>query len=384
MRKRICLLILAAAAATALLLPALAQGTVYFTAINNTLLSLEDKTMPVKHKSMIYVPCSVFNSSELGTYSLYSRGKQLVVISDLNKTLYFSMSEGNSYDEQGETFPYAAIYQNDTAYVPALFTADYFGASYSYINSSYGPIIRLTKGDVLSDEAFLRGAAAIMETRLAQYQAAQESASAAPSASPPVTTGNPTNTPRPTSTPLPTASPRPNRSGVEVYIAVLGLSENSESCAALLQSRGYTACYFVRAEDILERPELIRRLYGQGCGVGILFHENLEEEYGYAARLLRKAVHTVTFLAAAEQELEGEELEAAEETGLKLWCAQTPLMDAESGIVRLASAEQRCDLILSGAMEREQMAAIIDYLQAESYTVKLITELMDTAFGNNG
>ncbi|MBO4377806.1 MAG: hypothetical protein J5889_02495, partial [Clostridia bacterium] len=161
MRKLKFILLSVVFCAALLILPSLAENEVYFTAINNTLLELNDKTMPVKQKGVFYVPNSVFNSSDLGTYCVYSRSKQLVMLSDLERTLYFDMSEGTCYDDQGETFAYVAIYQNDTAYLPALFTAYYYGIEYSYITSDYAPVIRLKKGEVLSDSAFLRGAAAI-------------------------------------------------------------------------------------------------------------------------------------------------------------------------------------------------------------------------------
>ena len=38
------------------------DDTIFFTAVNNTLLELTAETMPVNHNSLIYVPCSVFNS----------------------------------------------------------------------------------------------------------------------------------------------------------------------------------------------------------------------------------------------------------------------------------------------------------------------------------
>ena len=357
-----------------LVIPILAENDVYFTAINNTLLELDDATMPVKLKGTFYLPSSVFNSSDLGIYCVYFKSKQLVMLSDLTHTLYFDMSAGNSYDDLDEVYPYAAIYQNDTAYLPAVFTAVFFDCEYSYIKSDYAPIIRLSKGKVLSDDAFLRGASALMAARLAQYQSAKETP-------PPVQTPTPTvsETPSPTETPQPTASPRPDRSNVEVYLAFLGLGEDSEACAELLCSRGYAPCFFVRAEEIRQQPDLIRKLIGLGCGIGFLYERDLETEYQEAAQLLREAARTVTFLAASGKTLTKAEQEAAVRTGLLLWCAQEPETETGALIARLDQAATRCDLILDGSMSEAQVIQLANHLQTESYSVRQINELAETA-----
>ena len=373
--RRIKVLLLAVLfAALWLIIPILAENDVYFTAINNTLLELDDATMPVKLKGTYYLPSSVFNSSELGIYCVYFKSKQLVMLSNLTHTLYFDMSAGNSYDDLDEVYPYAAIYQNNTAYLPADFTAVFFDCECSCIKSDYAPIIRLSKGDVLSETAFLRGASALMAARLAQYRSAKETL---PPAQSPTPTAS--EAPRPTETPRPTESPRPDRSSVEVYLAFLGLGEDSEACAELLCGRGYTPCFFVRAEEIRQQPDLIRKLIGLGCGIGFLFERDLEKEYREAAPLLREAARTVTFLAASTNTLTEEALEAAKRTGLLIWCAQEPETETGALIAKLDRATARCDLILDGSMRETQAVQLANHLQTESYSVRRINELTETA-----
>ena len=370
-------LVFLCAAILILVIPIMAQNAIYFTAINNTLLELNDQTMPINQNGTIYLPSSIFNSSELGTYCLYSRSKQQVVISDLNKILYYDMSAGNSYDDRDNSYPYAAIYHNDTAYIPAFFTASYFGIQVSYIRNDYAPIIRLTKGSVLSDNDFLRGAAAIMETRLAQYNTAQTATEAPePTVRP---TAVPTATPRPTATPEPVPTPRPNRSDVEVYIAFLGISENSEACADILCSKGFKPCFFLRTEDVRQHPDLVRKLNGIGCGIGLLFSDDPLEEYAEFSELLRESARTVSFLLASAVPLSPAELAQAQETGLLLWCAQEPEQDINSLIEHMADAEDRCDLLLGPNVSVNRVTRLANYLRTESYTVKEITELTETA-----
>ena len=389
MRRGIGLMLAVLLCVVLLILPILAQDEIYFTAINNTILELQDETMPTKHKGMYYVPCSVFNSTALKTYSLYSRSKQMAMISDLDRTLYFDMSAGSCYDDNEETYPYVAIYHNDTAYVPALFTADYFGIEYDYLLSDYAPIIRLTKGDVLSEELFLRGAAAILSSRLSQYVA--EHTTAAPTEPPavteapveptetPVPTPRPTETPPPSVTPEPTASPRPIRSGVTVYIAVLGLGDDSEAIADMLLEKEYVPCFFLRSEEIRSKPDTVRELLGKGCGIGILFSESPLDEYGEASALLREAARTYTFMCAFASRPSAEVLEAAEQTGLRVWSAEAPENDLITLQDKLDTAADRCDILLDGGISLSTAARLAEYLQADSYGVKMITELTTTA-----
>lgn len=369
---------LLAAAALILVMPILAQNTVYFTAINNTLLELDDQTMPIMDNGTIYLPCSVFNSSDLGTYCLYSRNKQQVVISDLDQILYFDMSAGNSYDDRDTTYPYAAIYHNDSAYIPAFFTASFFGIQVSYIRNDSAPIIRLTKGSVLSDADFLRGAAAIMETRLSQYNSSQSTQeSPVPT---PRQTASPTASPQPTAPPEPVPSPRPYRSDVEVFIAFLGLNENSEACADILRSKGFTPCFFLEIDDLRQHPDLIRKLNGIGCGIGMLLStDDPEKEYEEFSDLLRESVRAVTFLLASSAPLSPEAVEKAQDTGLILWCAQEPEVDVNQLINRLDEADDRCDLILGSNVSVNRVTRLANYLRSEAYTVREITELAETA-----
>ena len=389
MRRGKSLLLAVLVSAVLLILPILAQDNIYFTAINNTILELRDETMPTRHKGMYYVPCSVFNSTELKTYSLYSRSKQLVMISDLERTLYFDMGAGNSHDDNEETYPFAAIYHNDTAYVPALFTADYFGIEYDYLLSDYAPIIRLTKGDVLSEELFLRGAAAILSSRLSQYIA--EHTTEAPTEPPaetvppvepaetPVPTPRPTETPPPSVTPEPTASPRPIRSGVTVYIAMLGLGDDSKAIADMLLEKEYVPCFFLRSDEIRSKPDTVRELLGKGCGIGILFTQSPMEEYAEASALLREAARTYTFMVAFASPPSDKILKAAEKTGLRVWSAEAPETDLITMQERLDTAADRCDLILEGGISLSTAARLAEYLQADSYRVTMITELTATA-----
>ncbi len=377
MKKRpVCFLLAVLLTVGFLLLPSAAEDSIFFTAINNTLLELTDDTMPVSYNSVIYVPSSLFNSTALDTYSYYSRGTQTVLISDGNALLYFDMGAGNSYDGDENTYRYAAIYVNDTAYVPAFFVADFFGLTYSYIRRDERHIVRLTRGSVLSDDAFFSAAASLIESRLNQYLSSRGLPMPTPVPSP-TPTPAPTPEPTPPPTPLPpvpTPSPPPviDRSDVTVHLCFLGLNENSALVLDALEDAGLPACFFAPAEELLAHDDLVRRILGSGYGLGMLVRTDPAEEYGEFSAVLREAAMTVSFLSAGAG-LPPEAETAAEAAGLLLFSAEEELTDYSACSARLVSAADRCDLLLSG--DFSGLERLLTQLTDHHYTVEAITEV---------
>ncbi len=378
-KKRWVSLCLLAALALGLMVPsAFAESTVFFTAVNNTLLELTAETMPVSHNSLIYVPCSVFNTRALDTWAYYSRGSQTVLISDGEKELYFDMSAGDSYDREEERYRYAAIYLNDTAYVPAFFVADYFGLGYSYIRREERHIVRITKGSVLSDEEFFNAAASLMELRLNQYLGAQETPAPTPSPAPaetpapePPATPAPTPVPSapPAETPAPTPTPNADRSDVHVHLCFLGLGSGS---GELLETLGDTpACFFASAEEIYENADLVRRILGSGSSVGLRVRASLAEEAGDFRAALRDTAMCASFLACAAG-LE-EDAGDGEETGFRLLRGDAPCAAFTECAEVLASARGSCDLLLTG--DFPDLGRLLRLLERDHYTLEAVNEV---------
>ena len=361
-KKRWIVFCLLAVLSLGLMIPsAMAEDTVFFTAVNNTLLELTAETMPVTHNSFIYVPCSVFNTKALNTWSYYSRGSQTVLISDGSRELYFDMGAGDSYDREGSRYNYAAIYVNDTAYVPAFFVADFFGLTYSYIRREGWNIIRITTGGMLSDEDFFSAAAPLLETRMNQYMGAQESLGPEP-------TGVPTQQPLPPAvTPSPTPTPVVDRSGVRVHLCYLGLGEAS---AAILEAlNGTPACFFATAEEIYANGDLVRRILGSGCTLGLLVQEDPEGEYALFRRALRDTAMGVSYLGAVVGEAE----ESREDCGLRILRAEKAIDSSWACAARLEAAKGSCDLMLDGAFADTEY--LLYLLVRDNYTLEAVTEV---------
>ncbi len=365
-KKRWISFCLLAVLALGLMLPSvLAEETVFFTAVNNTLLELTAETMPMAHNSMIYVPTSLFNTRTLDTWSYYSRGSQTVLISDGEKVLYFDMSAGNSYDGEDNTYRYAAIYANDTAYVPAFFVADFFGLGYSYIRREGWHIVRITTGSVLSDDEFFSAAASLLESRMNQYLAGQESSPL--TAKPTPTPAKPTPTP---SAPPVTPTPRRDRSDVTVRLGFLGLSEKS---AGILEELGTVkACFFATAEELYANGDLVRRILGGGCTVGLRIEEDPTAEYEAFCRALRDTAMCTSFLGAAAG-ADGELAEEGAACGLRILWAEEPLYTCQACGVLLDAAERTCTLLLAG--DFRETASLMRLLREDHYTMEAVTEV---------
>ena len=348
-----------------LMVPVLAEDTVFFTAVNNTLLDLTAETMPINHQSLIYVPCSVFNTQALNTWAYYSRGSQTVLISNGSKELYFDMSAGDSHDREENSYRYAAIYMNDTAYVPAFFVADFFGLTYSYIRREGWHIVRITTGDALSDDDFFKAAAPLLETRMNQYLGAQETPDGQPTAEP---TQRPAP-PSPTPTPAPTPTPVVDRSSVRVHLCYLGLGEGT---AAILEALdGSPACFFATAEEIYANGDLTRRILGSGCTLGLLIKEDPEEEYALFRRALRDTAMSVSYLGGSA--VPAEAAEAWEGCGLVILREDEAITNYWACPFRLENAVGRCDLLLDGAFPDTEN--LLYLLVRDHYTLEAVTEV---------
>ena len=161
---------------SALLLFSLAPGaaradtTVYFTAVNDQLLSLSDDTMPFWSGGRLYLSSTAISGSDLGVFYSRSRDKQTVVVYRQGSALTFDLSSGAVNDQNGRQYGGSAIVRGDVVFLPIELLTQFFALDYSYTRISYGYLVRI-KSDtvVLSDAKFIDAAAAPMAQRYNEY-----------------------------------------------------------------------------------------------------------------------------------------------------------------------------------------------------------------------
>ena len=374
MKKTITAILIIALIAVAIAFPSFAANTVYFTSVNNILMQLDDDTMAINYGGTIYLPYSVFNSHELSTFAVYSQSAQIVTVFGNGVQLYFNLQDGTTYDTFDTTYRQRAISSNGRIYLPAAFTAEYFGITYSVISGNkYGTIIRMTVGNTLDDDTFSSAASALMKSRLDAYN--KSKATPTPTTSP---------TPTPTRTPTPSGSNNEDHSNVDVHLSFWGIDvENTPRILSALQSKTDSAAFFVTADEILEYPDLIRRISASGHAIGIICTNDLESDYSAALSLLYDAAHTCTFLVADSAEYSIPQ-ETCEELGLIYYSseANTKTLFLKEILTKLGQAEDRIDLMfISNTATADAIPLLLQTLRNDDYNIVRLSELKAAQYG---
>lgn len=350
-----------------------AQSGLYFTVVNDTLQDFNDQTMPVKINDVYYLPLSVFNQNSLSTYTKYNNRVATIFSYSDDRSLSFEFGSGNTYDNKGKAYPFTAIYYNSGVYVPAVRTCQFFGFRFSVYTMENSEFLRIKNSNyTLSDDDFARLGALQMQSRLNEYAESHQQPS-------------PSTSPKPsTPTPTPTETNEPGNKYASVYLSVRGIGSSTSSMLNSLDFYGYSACFFVTAEEIKENPDLIRRIAGSGHSVGILCSQNLSEDYAKASSLLREAANLKTILVALDCEYNQELASTAQSLGLIVWCdSSMPVFGFNSNVSStvvyniIDRASGRLDLAFSSSSVSLFRGALSDIFD-NNYSVRTINETTNT------
>lgn len=288
MKKRTVSLVLALIIITSIPIQASADTSgVCFTAIGDSLLDLS--SMACFSGGNVYVPAKVF--SNYGVYLNYFESTATAYMYNDSKKVFFELNSGNTTNDSGTTYSVSAIIYNSQVYVPVGWTSAYFGLSYSYINGTgNGDIVRLKNGaEVLTDSKFLNAASNTMKYYYNEYFGPPE----------PV---NPSPSPSPTLTPETTEPPDDdNKQNTYVFLAFTGTP--TANILDILDRYGYSASFFVSADDAGESDDLLRRIYGSGHNIGVYCTSDFEGEFDICADKIFNAVQVRPTLISSPAEL---------------------------------------------------------------------------------
>lgn len=212
---------------------------VIFTIANDELLPLNAATMPYMYNSVVYVPYSVF-TDYLGIRSMYNAKDDVLILVNSEKTLFYDMKNETAYDDKDYAYARKALTYNGLIYVPARFTAEFFGLTYSYDYEI--PVVRLRDADTTYSDAYIKTYyEQEFAARLEAYQQA------------------PPEEPDPE-----TATPAP------VYLMFTGeLNDYTNTILDTLEGYGIKAMFFLNAETIRAHEDIVRRLYVAGHMIGV-------------------------------------------------------------------------------------------------------------------
>lgn len=220
---------------------------VIFTIVNDELLPLSYNTMPYMYNSAVYVPYSIF-TEYLDIGSMYNAEEDVLILANLEKTLFYDMQAETAYDDNDYGYARKAVTYNGMIYVPARFTAEFFGLTYSYDYEI--PVVRLRNEDAVYSDASIK--ARYAQEFVSQLEAYQTMIPEEPDPE--------------------TATPAP------VYFMFTGeLNEYTATILDTLERYGIRATFFLTKETIYSHEDLVRRMYVEGHVLGVAAENSIPE-----------------------------------------------------------------------------------------------------------
>ena len=238
-------------------LPAPAHA-VTLTAINDSILPLDESTMPARLGGETYVPYSVFTT--LGVSASENDG--VLDLSANDETLSFSTAEGYVYDQNLNSYSTPAYEMNGTVYVPVKLCCAKFGFTYSSLTLQGENVLRVADGSAQSDSAFIAAHTKVIENTIDDYKDSTSESDRS----------NNTNTNPAPAKPvdndtieIPKVEEKPAKKPVRVYLAYYGApDENTAAVLDNLHDAGRQAAFFLPTDTSEWDDDLVRRIAAEG------------------------------------------------------------------------------------------------------------------------
>ena len=231
------------------------SSSVYFMAVNDTVVEMTAENMPIVVNGILYVPYIMLSPQHtginLGVTAQYSTTRRTVLVSGGRKGVIFNPQANNCTDLNGAPLSIRAVVRNSMIYIPLAWICNYFGSiSYTTNKTANGTLIRVTNNQaILTDAEFVDAAANMLQENYRQYLSSLSNPDPGPSGE------DPTPSVKPDSGPL-------------VYLAFRG-GDQTEKVAELLENHVQRGLFLLTVEELAEQDHLVRRLVGAGHLVGL-------------------------------------------------------------------------------------------------------------------
>lgn len=256
LRKALCLVLIFAMLAC-LCVPASADVSLFFVAVNDTV-PLTLTVLPTYSGGTLYVPYQVFDSQPCGVTPSYNQTKQTYVLLDRSKQMLFDLAAGTVSDESGNVSAANVLYRNGILYLPLTFCTSHFGLKTTMLESAGGySVLRFTNGsEVYDDSLFIEKAENLIAYRVQQYTDSANQPQDRPQDHP--------NGGQQTADDEPAAEKQP----ATVYLAFTDSSAMRDAAAALAEY-DLPGSFFLTAEEIQSDPALVFELLAAGHAIGV-------------------------------------------------------------------------------------------------------------------
>ena len=256
LRKTLCL-VLIFALLVCLCVPASADVSLFFVAVNDTI-PLTLTILPTYSGGTLYVPYQVFDSQPCGVTPSYNQTKQTFVLLSRSKQMLFDLAAGTVSDESGTVSAANVLYRNGILYLPLTFCASHFDLKTTMLESAGGyQVLRFTNGsEVYDDSLFIEKAENLITYRVQQYTDSANQPQNRPQDHPngaQQTAGN---------------DPAAEKQPATVYLAFTD-SSTMRSAAAALAEYDLQGSFFLTADEIRSDPALVFELLAAGHAIGV-------------------------------------------------------------------------------------------------------------------
>ena len=241
---------------------------VYFTAVNDKLMPLNDETMPFWSNNTLYVCYTAFDRTDLDVRYIRNYSMGLAVLYTSKNGLYFDLAGRTVYDKNDVFYNGSAIEKNGYVFFPLDLVCRYFGLSWTLNDTATVPLIRI-KSDtvVLDDSNFISAAATMMAGRYAEYEKSVNASQQEEDEKPPK---------EPDKEPVVSPPPIHAADGQKLYLILSGRTEEAiRDAISILGDRGAT---FLLTVQQMENGDLVRTLLGSGHGIALLVRSSTESE----------------------------------------------------------------------------------------------------------
>lgn len=293
--KKKCIALVCALALMLTLLPGKASASgLFFLGLNDSLMPQSGQLTPIQSGGWVYVPATVFNNRvtgiNFGVYYGFTDNNESMIFYNLSgKKMTFNLMDGTATaDGSAPPVPSKVIVRGGSYYVPAYAICRYFGLTYSFETTEYGPFLRIKDGRaVLHDSLFINSCESNMQSRYNAYQQ---------SIAPPEEVVKP-------------AQPEKPAPKFSLYLGVRGAA-GSDLTALFngLANVRASAVVFFPAESVADCADQIRQAAGRGHRVGLIPSGDTPEARLKSVRagadLVEKIIRQeVWFVLGGDQEL---------------------------------------------------------------------------------
>lgn len=233
-----------------------ATGGLFFLGLNDTLVPQSSQTTPIQSGGWVYVPVTAFNSRVTGVnfgvyYGFTENNESLIFYNLSGKNLTFNLTDGTATAVGADPpVPSKVIARGGIYYVPAYAVCRYFGLTYSFETTEYGPLLRIKDSKaVLGDALFINSTASMMRSRYNAYLQSIE--------------------PPPTVVVPPKEEEEAPKFSLYVGVRAAAGSDLTAILNGLSNVRT-TALVFFPAESVADCADQIRQAAGRGHRVGLI------------------------------------------------------------------------------------------------------------------